>query len=175
MFRYFWFFMALAALPLRAEDSAPPIIIESPDTATTYAYGTIKHRALVWSDSSRTLYAEVTFTDEQQDNSQAEDDTHRFRLPGVTFDRAHGVFYATTSQGESIPVAQRKKSLFLSTIEVLPNAIVRVYHRRGNVSVTLEAIRPADVAREKQQQDRAASSGTNPDGSHTVNLQDLLP
>jgi hypothetical protein len=174
MIRFLWLLLAMAALPLRADDDAPPIIIKSPDSATTFAFGTIKHRALVWNDATQTLYAEVTFTDEQPDNLQAEDDSHRFRLPGVTLDKAKGVFYVTTPQGEAIPVARRKKSLFLSTIEVLPNAIVRVYHRHGDVSVTLEAIRPAEVANEKKRQDNATSSGTNPDGSHTVNLQDLF-
>jgi hypothetical protein len=170
MFRLLWLLLALVALPLRAGDEAPPIIINSPDSATTFAYGTIKDRSLVWNDATKTLYAQVTFTDEQQDNLQAEDDTHRFRLPGVTV--AHDVFYATTDKGEAIPIARRKKVLFLSTIEVLPNAIVRVYHRHGDVSVTLEAIRPADVAKIKQQQDQSGSA--NPDGSHTFNLQDIL-
>jgi hypothetical protein len=174
MIRFLCFLLALAALPVLAEDDAPPIIIKSPDAASTFAFGTIKHRALIWNESAQTLYAEITFVDEQQDNLQAEDDTHRFQLPGVTLDRAHGVFYATTAKGEAIPVAQRKKMLFGSTIQMLPNAIVRVYHRHGEVTVTLEAIRPADVAREKQRQDQSTSSGTNPDGSHTVNIQDLL-
>src|SRR5579871_210063 len=138
-------FIAMA-LPLAADDQAPPVVINSPDTATTFTYGTIKHRQLVWSDAKKTLYAEVTFVDEQPNDLQAEDDTHRFSLPGVKFDQPHGIFYVTTAQGEVIPIAQRKKAFLVSTIDVLPNAIVRVFHHRGNVSVTLEAIRPADVA-----------------------------
>ena len=156
-------------------ESGPPILINSPDSASTFVFGTIKHRSLVWNESTQALYAEVTFTDQQQDNLQAEDDTHRFRLPGVTLDKAHGIFYATSAKGEAIPVARRKKELFLWNIEVLPNAIVRIYHRHGDVSVALEAIRPADVAREKKQQDQQNQSGANPDGSHTINIQDLLP
>jgi hypothetical protein len=167
-------FLALAALPLRAEqDFSPVISIASPDTATTFVFGTIKSRALIWNESTRTLSAEVTFEDEQQ-TAQATDDTHRFRIPGITLDKAKGIFYATSAAGEAVPIARRKKELFLSTIEVLPNAIVRVFHHHGDVSVTLEAIRPSELALIQKEQ-AAGDTTTNRDGSHTINLQDVLP
>ena len=167
MLRFVLLFLALGVLPLAAQDDGPPISITSPDKATTYAVSTIKHRALIWNESTKTLSAEVTFVEETQGLAQSGDDTHRFRLPGITFDAAQGIFYATTPRGETIPVAHKKKTLFITSIEVLPNAAVRVLHPRGNVSVILEAIRPADVAKLRQTPD--------PDGTHSVDLRELLP
>jgi hypothetical protein len=175
MIRSLGLFLVLTALPLLAEDESGPVIsIASPDTATTFVFGTIKSRALIWNDSTQTLSAEVTFEDEQQETLQPNDDTHRFRIPGITLDKTHGIFYATSARGEAVPVARRKKALFFSTIEVLPNAIVRVFHHHGDVNVTLEAIRPSDLARVQKEQS-SGDTNTNPDGSHTINIQDLLP
>jgi hypothetical protein len=172
MLRLILILLAVTALPLLAEQEfSPAISIASPDTATTFVRGVIKSRALVWNDSSHMLSAEVTFEDDQQSDSQPDEDSHRFRLPGITLDPAKGIFYATTPQGEVIPVARRKKVLFLSTIEVLPNAIIRVFHHHGNVSVTLEAIRPSELAKIQKEQ----AGEANPGGTHTINLQDLLP
>jgi hypothetical protein len=172
MLRFIFLFLALGALRLAAQDNDGPLIsIASPDTATTFAFGTIKSRALIWDDKAQMLLAEVTFQDEQQYTLQPNDDTHRFRLPGVTLDKAHGIFYATSPKGEAIPVARKRKTLFLTTIQVLPNAIVRISHEHGDVKVTLEAIRPSDVAKVK----KAQSGQDNPDGTHSINLQDLLP
>jgi hypothetical protein len=150
-----------------SDDDAYPISITSPDTGTTFAFGTIKHHALIWNESTHTLIAVVTFVDEQQDSLQANDDTHRFRLPGVTYDKAHGIFYATSAKGEVIPVAHRKKSFFVTSIDPLPNAVVRIYHQHGMLSVTLEAIRPSDMPKQK-------GPATNPDGTHSVDLQSLF-
>jgi hypothetical protein len=167
MLRFVFLFLALGVLRLAAQDSAPPISITSPDTASTFVFSTIKNRALIWDKATQTLLAEVTFVDEQQDSLQPNDDTHRFRLPGIILDPVHGIFYATSATGEKIPVAQRKKTLFISSVEPLPNAVVRVSHRHGEVSVTLEAIRPADIAKQKP--------ASNPDGTHSVDLRQLLP
>jgi hypothetical protein len=175
--RLLFFLLALTTLPLLADDDIRPVIsIASPDSATTFVFGTIKNRALIWSESAQTLSAEITFIDEQQSSNQPNDDMHRFRLPGIMLDKAHGIFYATSPKGEVIPVAQRKKTLFITSIEVLPNAIVRVNHHRGEVTVSLEAIRPADVAKLRKEQ-AAQDAQSNPDGSggHTFNIQDLLP
>lgn len=177
MLRMLFLLLAVTGLPLLADDDIKPVIsITSPDSATTFAFGTITKRALIWSDSTQTLSAEITFVDEQQTTNQANEDSHRFRLPGVTFDKAHGIFYATSPKGEAVPIAQRKKVLFVPTITILPNAVVRVNHRRGEVTVELEAIRPDDVAKLRKEQ-AAQNAQANPDGDagHTFNLQDLLP
>src|SRR4051812_27712869 len=94
--------LALVLLPsgyLFAEEEGPPISIKSPDTAVTFAYGSIKDRALIWKKKDKVLVARVTFTDAQQNNGQANDDTHEFKLPGVCLDETKGLFYAVTPKG----------------------------------------------------------------------------
>lgn len=153
---------------LPAQNEGPPISITSPDTATTFAYGTVKNHALVWNKNAKMLIARVTFTDAEQNFGQPNDDTHDFRLPGVTFDEAKGIFFATTAKGEVIPVAHFKKVLFMKTIETMPNAVVRVLHPRGAVTVILEAISPNDPAM------HPAPANADPDATHKVDINKVL-
>jgi hypothetical protein len=148
------------------EDEKPAVTITSPDTATTFVIGSIKSHSLIWNKQRKELIAEVTFTDAEVNFGQPNDDTHEFRLPGVTFDEAKGIFYALSDKGESIPVARFKKVLFIKTIETTSNAVVRVLYPKGNVQVILEAISPNDPAMH-------APSSTDPDGSHKVDLNQI--
>jgi hypothetical protein len=159
--------LALAQEDVLTKDEGPPISITSPDTGSTFVYGTLKGRQLYWNKSQKVLIARVTYTDASLlDNNSAQDDTMEFRLPGVAFDEAHGVFSATTAKGEVIPIARIKKALFIKTIEILPNARVRVIRDHGAVSVILEAISPNDPAMHP--------TPANPDGEHQVNFNQLL-
>jgi hypothetical protein len=151
-----------------AQDDGPPISITSPDTGTTFAFGTIKNHALIWNKSKKVLIARVTFAEEDSNYGQSTDDTHDFRLPGVTFDEAKGVFFATTAKGEVIPVAHIKKTLFIKSIEVLPNANIRILHPRGIITVILEAISPNDPAM------RPPPDNSNPDATHKVDINQIL-
>ena len=150
------------------EDDGPPISITSPDTATTFAFGIIKNHALIWNKSNKVLIAQVTFAEEDVNAGPGTDDTHEFRLPGVTFDEAKGVFFATTAKGEIIPVAHIKKVLFIKTIEVLPNANIRILHPRGIVTVILEAISPNDPAM------HPSPDNSNPDATRPVEIDKIL-
>ncbi len=149
------------------KDDGPPISITSPDTGSTYAYGTLKQRSLYWSAHDKMLMARVVFSNEEDtDSTTPQDDTLEFRLPGVTFDQAKGIFSATTAKGEVIPIAHIRKQLFVKTIEMLPNARVRVIHERGVVNVILEAISPNDPAMHPGQ--------SNPDGERPVGFKDMF-
>ena len=159
--------LAWAQEDVLTKDQGPPISITSPDTGSTFVYGTLKGRQLYWNKSQKMLIARVTYTDASLlDNNSAQDDTMEFRLPGVAFDEARGVFSATTAKGEVIPIAHIKKALFIKTIEILPNARVRVIRDHGAVSVILEAISPNDPAMHP--------APTNPDGVHMVNPNKLF-
>jgi hypothetical protein len=152
-----------------AQDEGPPISITSPDAATTFATGTMKSHALIWKKNEKVLIARVTFTDAEQNLGQPNEDTHEFRLPGIRFDEAKGVFFATTAKGEVIPVARIKKVLFIKTIETTPNAAVRVLHPTGgNVTVILEAISPNDPAM------HPAPANSDPDATHKVDIHKVL-
>jgi hypothetical protein len=167
--------LALALFSFRAvsaqdddDNETVPISITSPDRATTFAYGTIKDHALIWNKSAKVLIARVTFTDAELSSGQSDDDTHEFRLPGVSFDEAKGIFFATTEKGEVIPVARITKVLFFKSIETLPNARVRVIHPKGVVTVILEAISPNDPAM------HPPASGSNPDATRKVDINQVL-
>jgi hypothetical protein len=155
-------------LPARAlhADDGPPIAITSPDTASTFVYGEVKQRSLVWNGKDQLLIARVVFTEVDSTEGEPQDDPHDFRLPGVRFDETKGIFYAVSAGGENIPVARVKKTLFLKTIEVLPNAIIRVQHPRGNVTVILEAISPNDPAMHPPP--------ANPDDTHSMDINSIL-
>ncbi len=148
------------------EDERPPISITSPDNGVTFAYATIKSHSLVWNKNLNMLQAVVTFTDGQMNQGQPNDDTHEFRFPGVTFDQAKGVFYATTRDGVVIPIAHIKKALFFNSIVPYPNARVRIIYPRGNITVILEAIPPTDPAMHP--------APTDPDGTHAVDIKSTL-
>lgn len=147
-------------------DDGPPISITSPQNGTTYPKASIKNRALIWNKGRKMLIVCVTFTDNRESSGSSNDDTHYFDLPGVTFDEAKGIFYAASIKGESIPVAHIKKALFMKSIEVTPNAIVRVMYPRGDITVRLEAISPNDPAMHPKPID--------PDATHDVPIKDLL-
>jgi hypothetical protein len=158
---------AFAQEAVLAPDDGPPISITSPDTGSTFVFGTLKGRQLYWRKSDKTLMARVTYTDaDLLDNNTAQDDTMEFRLQGVTFDEAKGIFSATTAKGEVIPIAHIKKALFIKTIEILPNARVRVINDHGRVTVILEAISPNDPAMH--------TPPPNPDGEHPVDTRHLF-
>ncbi len=149
------------------KDEGPPIAITSPDVGTTYVYGSLKSRQLYWNKRAKMLIARVTYTDsEMVDNNSPQDDTMDFHLPGVAFDETRGIFTATTAKGVVIPIAHLKKSFFVKTIEILPNARVRVIRDHGNVTVVLEAISPDDPAMHP--------APTNPDGTHSVDFSHML-
>jgi len=162
--------LVLGFFPVRflQADDGPPISIVSPDKGTTFAYGSIKNHILIWSKKHQTLSARITFTDAEFNNGQANDDTHEFRLPGVTYDETKGLFFATSPKGEVIPVARVKKSFLFKTIETLPNANVRIQRMSGNITVILEAISPNDPSL------HAPPPSTNPDGGQKVDIDKVL-
>jgi len=169
-------FLCLAVLFLQgglltAFDDGPPISIASPDHATTYPRAQIKTHTLLWYAKQKMLVACVTFTDAMQNNGMSHDDTYYFHLPGISFDEAKGIFTATSAKGEVIPVARIKKTLFIKSIQVTPNANVRIVYPGGDIAVTLLALSPNDPAlREPPKPD----SSSNSDGTHDVDLKTLM-
>jgi hypothetical protein len=152
----------LQALPAQM-DAGPLISITSPDAAATFVYGSIKEHSLVWNKKEKVLVAHVTFVDTQDNSGSANEDTHEFRLPGITLDEAKGIFFARSAKGELVPVAHFKKILLFKSIETLPNAIVHILRSGGDVSVILEAVRPDDPALR-----------ATPGDTRQISLEDLL-
>jgi len=161
-----------SVLPALAWNNAgPPISITSPDKGTTFPRGDIKNHTLLWSKNRKVLMAVIIFTDARMNDGTPREDTHYFQLPGVSFDEAKGLFTATAANGEVIPVAQMKKTLFLKNIVVLPNATIRILYPSGDITVRLEAISPNDPAMHAPP---PKDPNENPDGTHNVDLKSLL-
>jgi hypothetical protein len=167
-------FLVLALLFSRPEflhafgDDGPPISITSPNTDTTFPHADIRTHKLIWYKNRKMLVACISFTDARQNDTTSNDETYYFDLPGVTFDETKGIFTATSAKGEVIPIAHFKKTLFLKTIEVLPNANIRVMCPGGQITVILEAMSPNDPAMRK------APPETDPDSTKGVNFNQLF-
>ena len=157
---------------LPAFDDGPPISITSPDKGTTYPRTQIKNHSLIWYANRKMLVACVTFSDAYLNTGQPNEDTHYFSLPGVNFDPVKGIFTATSAKGEVIPVARMKKTLFLKTIQILPNANIRIMYPGGDITVTLVALSPNDPALHPHPS--SSSENDNGDGTHEVDLKSLL-
>lgn len=123
---------------------------------------------MVWDKKNQVLTVHVTFTDAEQNLGDPNDDQHQFRLPGIKFDEAKGLFYAISAKGEAIPVAHMKKVAFFKVVEATPNAVVRIQHPSGIITVSLEAISPNDPAM------HAPPPDTNPDDTHKVDPGSIL-
>ena len=165
--------LLLACAPaLRAQDAeTPPIVITSPDDATTFAFGSVKEHSLIWDKKSAQLMARIVFVDEDRESSQSDEDLHFFRLPGVSFDATKGIFYATSAKGEIIPVAHLRHQLFVTAIQTLPNAVVRIQHPRGRISVILEALEPNDPALTAK---HGSGSETNSEGHGSIEIPGFI-
>jgi len=120
---------------------ASAVTITSPDTAQTYAFSTVIWKQLRWEPAANTLVASITFSNYEY-ATQVEprvDERFDFAFPGITFDRATGIFYAHDPLGRSIPVAELKHELFFSVIALLPDAKISIYKHSGKVKVELIA------------------------------------
>ncbi len=120
---------------------ASAVTILSPDTAQTYAFSTIIWKQLRWAPGAGALVASITFSNfEYATRGEPRvDERFDFEFPGITFDRAKGVFYARNGSGGSIPVAEIEHTLFFPVITLLPEARISIYKRSGKVKVELTA------------------------------------
>jgi hypothetical protein len=71
-------------------DDGPLITIQSPETASTFAYGSIKSRSLMWNKQKRMLFAHITFVDGEDGSASANQDSFDFEFPGVMLDDTQG-------------------------------------------------------------------------------------
>jgi hypothetical protein len=57
----------------------------------------------------------------------------------------------------------------MKSIQILPNANIRVLHPKGVITVILEAISPEDPAMHP-----SSPTGADAEGTHSVTLKDLV-
>ena len=120
---------------------ASDITIVSPNTARTYAFSTIIWKQLRWMPDAGALVASITFSNYEYVTGVEPRDDERFdfAFPGITLDRASGIFYAHDPSGKSIPVARRSHALFFPVIALLPGGQIAISKISGKVTAKLTA------------------------------------
>jgi len=120
---------------------AGAIKITSPDRARTFAYGEMTWRQLYLNSATGGLTARLTFSNlpyVDSDNPRS-DEPFDFRFPGVRFDPARRVFFASGRRGELIPVARFRNGLASGWIDLAPGAKMYLLKESGRVTAILTA------------------------------------
>jgi len=130
---------ALIAITMTCQSQAAQVVSTSPDQGQTHASSSIESRGLHWDARDQKLTAVITYSNRNYEAPlvHPHDDTLAFALPGVRYDQANNVFYATSKDGQRIPVAKFTTVLFAKKIQLLPGAAIYAQQVHGNVSVKL--------------------------------------
>lgn len=119
---------------------ADGVRITSPDHAQTFAYGEMISHQVYLDRFSGELAARITFSNSPyaDSNEPRRDESFDFRFPGMQFDSARRVFFATSGHGELIPVAQFRE--FPSCgLDLGPRTKIYLVKVSGRVTATLTA------------------------------------
>jgi hypothetical protein len=120
---------------------AGAIRVTSPDHAQTFAYGEVVWHQLYLEPTSGGLEARITFSNlpYASSNEPRRDEPFDFRFPGIKFDAARGVFFASDRRGESIPVARLRGGPACRWIDLAPGAKIYLLKESGRVTAILTA------------------------------------
>ncbi|MDK3162337.1 hypothetical protein QPK87_38190 [Kamptonema cortianum] len=99
----------------------------SPDVQQSYAYGSATSSWLQWDESSQTMTAIINYSNTPyvQNPNNIQTDELTFKIPGVTFDSATGLYSIPGKGGAKIPFARRNPTSQL-TRRVLPLDSTRI-------------------------------------------------
>lgn len=155
--------LALTSISALAGDLQPIILIKSPDHAESFVYGDVSGHKLFWSEKEQKMFAVVTVDNSRYATSTERpgQDTFRFYLPGVVYEPRTKQYVVHGPNGEIVPFAETKKELFLTSINPVHNAVVRVFRTRGKIEVNAEIYNPKEVAQEEAADKAAQSTNTN--------------
>jgi hypothetical protein len=120
---------------------AGAISITSPDHAQTFAYGEMIWHQLYLDRTGGELAAQITFSNfpYNDDDQPRRDESFDFRFPGVQLDSARRTFFARSSRGELIPVAQFRSGHVCGWVDLAPGAKIYLLKESGRVTATLTA------------------------------------
>lgn len=130
---------ALFAFAMICQSQAETLTIESPNQGQTRSQSSISRRGLHWNKNQQKLTAVITYSNGNYiaEADRQYQDTMVFDLPGVVFDSGKNVFYALSGSGQRTPIAEMKRSFFVTDIQLLPSATIYAERNRGNISVKL--------------------------------------
>ena len=120
---------------------ANSVKVLSPDTAQTLTYSNITWRSFHWDAARHQLSARITFSNYNYvtHDEPLVEESYSFEFPGVKFDRGTNRFFARTSGGRSVAVAELSKDLIGQSIKPLAGTVVHVIKQSGKVVVVLTA------------------------------------
>jgi len=120
---------------------ADAISIASPDHAQTFAYGKMIWHELYLERNGGELAARITFSNLHYagDDEPRRDESFDFRFPGVQFDPARRIFFASRRHGEPVPVARFRNVPVCDWVDLGPGAKIYLLKDDGRVTATLTA------------------------------------
>src|SRR5262249_16562797 len=115
--------------------------ITSPNHAQTFAYGKMIWHQLYLDRSGGELGARITFSNLPYvgDDEPRRDESFDFRFPGVRFDPARRIFFASRRHGEPVPVARFRGVPVCDWVDLAPGAKIYLLKDNGRVTATLTA------------------------------------
>jgi hypothetical protein len=138
---------ALIAIAWTCQSQASQVVITSPNQGETRASASIENRGLHWNARHQRLTAIITYSNKNYESPSVHphDDTLAFALPGVRYNQAGNVFYATSKNGQRTPIAKFQPVLFGKKIQLLPGAAIVAQQFHGDVSVKLVTGEPSST------------------------------
>lgn len=132
----------LLVLPALAWADVKPVKVQiiSPETPQSWSYGEMTNHRLIWDAAKKQFRAQLTFSEgayASDPSPQMDKETYDCPFPGISYDETTQLFSAKTKKGKIVPLAQRKKTLFGSQIELLPTSRVTIYNFSGKLIVVL--------------------------------------
>ena len=110
----------------------------SPDTAQTFAVGSLDDHNFTWNARTGQFGAILKFSNRPA-TKWREEESFRFVFPEVKFDAANQTFYALTSDNQRVPIAQLRAHWFGREIVPAPGTQVLVANEGGKVRLLLTA------------------------------------
>ena len=126
-----WFVGAVAA-------EAAHVKLLSPDTAQTYAVGSLDDHNFTWNARTGQFGAALQFSDRSA-TKWRQQESFRFVFPEVKFDATNRTFYALTSDNQRVPIAELRKHWYGREIVPAPGTQVLVANEGGKVRLLLTA------------------------------------
>ena len=132
-----WLLFSLCLVGVVAAEAAHVKLL-SPDTAQTYAVGSLDDHNFTWNARTGQFGALLQFSNRPV-TKWREEESFRFVFPEVKFDAATQTFYALASDNQRVPIAELRKHWYGREIIPAPGTQVLVANEGGKVRLLLTA------------------------------------
>ena len=132
-----WFLFSIWLVGSVAAEAAHVKLL-SPDTAQTYAVGTLVDHSFTWNAQTGQFGACLLFNDRSV-TKWHEEEACRFVFPEVKFAATNRTFYALDGNNQPVPVAQLRNHWLGQSIVPVPGTTVLIANEHGKVRLVLTA------------------------------------